>query len=207
MTSVEFVVVAPVKPLARAKSRLAELGDASRRALAEAFVLDTVDAALAATRVAEVLVVTDDHRLAATLRTRGCHVLPDGVSDDLNRTLVLAAAEARRRWPGTRPAALLADLPALRPGTLDEALCAALEVAGPAYVADATGTGTTLYTAAYDVFAPAFGPASADAHRAAGAAALEVGADLRTDVDSPGDLGRALLLGVGAHTALATARP
>lgn len=205
MKSQEFVVLVPLKPLARAKSRLAELGDARRRTLAEAFVLDTVAAALAATRVAAVLVVTDDHRLAATVRARGCQVVPDGVSDDLNRTLVLAAAEARRRWPDTRPMALCADLPALTPEGLDQALASALDTVS-AFVPDAAGTGTTLYTAAYDDFAPRFGTDSRRAHAAAGAVELDAHPGLRADVDSPADLGRALLHGVGVHTAQATGR-
>ncbi|GGD17396.1 2-phospho-L-lactate guanylyltransferase [Nocardioides daphniae] len=205
MSGEDFVVLVPVKRLAVAKSRLAALGDEQRRALAEAFVLDTVTAALAAETVRAVLVVTDDHRLAATLARMGCAVVPDGVSDDLNQTLRLAAAEAVRRWPGTRPAALCADLPALTPEALDEALTHARgnEVA---VVADAAGRGTTLYAAAYDAFSPRFGHESREAHLAAGAVEVDARPALRQDVDSPADLGGAMLLGVGPHTARATGR-
>ena len=41
---------------------------------------------------------------------------------DLNGTLRLSAAEARRRWPDLVPVALTGDLPALRAEDLDEAL-------------------------------------------------------------------------------------
>lgn len=202
----DFVVVVPVKPLSRAKSRLAGLGDEQRRALAESFVLDTVAAALGARRVRAVVAVGDDHRLAARLRALGCETLPDGVSDDLNQTLRLAAAEVVRRWPGARPVALCADLPALTADALDQALAVAAAHEA-AFVPDAAGSGTTLYAAAYDAFHPRFGTGSARAHREDGAVELgDVAPALRADVDSPADLGRALLLGVGPATAHATGR-
>lgn len=201
-----FVVLVPVKPPAVGKSRLAALPSADRSALADAFASDTVAAALACPAVAEVMVVTDDHRLAARMQARGCSVLPDGVTGSLNGSLVQAAAEARRRWPAYGVAALCADLPALRA----EDLASALEAvgAGPAFVVDHTGTGTTLYAAAPGAeFAPRFGLDSAAAHRASGAREIagEL-ASLRLDVDDEGDLGRALLLGVGRETGAATGR-
>ncbi len=62
-----------------------------------------------------------------------------------------------------------------------------------------------MYAAAgLDDFAPRFGAGSRAAHREAGA--VEVDGDLaslRQDVDDVGDLGRAMVLGVGAHTAAA----
>ena len=87
--------------------------------------------------------------------------------EDLNGTLRLSAAEARRRWPELVPVALTGDLPALRAEELDEAL-GAVAPGEAAYVADADGLGTTLYTAAYDAFDPRFGPGSALAHDATG---------------------------------------
>lgn len=206
MTPRAHVAIVPVKPPAHGKSRLASMTPDGRRELAEAFALDTVAAASGASSVEQVLVVTDDFRFAADLALLGCAVIPDGVSGDLNGTLVQAAAEARRRWPGLRPVALCADLPALRPGELD----AALEDAdgdGVWFVADRVGSGTTLYTAPYDDFAPFFGPGSREAHLASGA--REVPGDLpslRQDVDDEADLGRAMLLGVGERTARATGR-
>jgi len=196
-----WVVVVPVKPPARGKSRLSGLPDEQRVALARAFALDTVAAALACTTVAAVLAVTDDFRFATELTEAGCQVLPDGVSGDLNATLVQAALDADRRWPSRAVAALCADLPALRPEELGHALDV-VPSTGAAFVADALGTGTTVYAArAVANFAPAFGPGSAAAHAAAGAVALTGDwPSLRQDVDEVGDLGRAMLLGVGIHT-------
>ncbi len=196
-----YVVVMPVKPPAFGKSRLVGLDDAARRDLAEAFALDTATACLRATLADQVLVVTDDALFAAHFATLGCATVPDGDSSGLNPALRQAVAEARRRWPDLTPAAVLADLPALRPGDLDAALASVARV-GPSYVADADGTGTTLYTASYDDFEPSFGPESADAHRAGGAVALSGElVSLRRDVDDLDDLRAAAALGLGAATA------
>ncbi|WP_101524021.1 2-phospho-L-lactate guanylyltransferase [Nocardioides houyundeii] len=199
MSSSRFVVLVPVKPPRVGKSRLTGLPDGLRRDLAEAFARDTVEAALAAPLVSAVLVVTDDSALAASLGASGCHVLPDGVSGDLNASLVQAEAEAARRWPDLRPAVLCADLPALDPENLSAVLGSAPQ--GPAFVADRGGRGTTLYTAPHEAFAPHFGPDSRRLHEAAGAVELVGAADgLCQDVDEAADLGRVMVLGVGAHT-------
>lgn len=202
------VVVVPVKPPALGKSRLAGLSDEHRRELAEAFALDTVMAAASTPGVHAVLVVTDDVRLAGSMRGLGCEVMPDGASDDLNATLVQAAAEVVRRWPGAVPVALLADLPGLRPielaGVLQDVV-RHVAVGQAVFVRDRAGMGTTLYAAAADRFDPGFGLDSAARH--AGAGAVEVGTDapsVRTDVDDLADLGAALAGGVGPYTSLAS---
>ena len=204
------VVVVPVKPPSFGKSRLAVLPDEQRRELAEAFALDTVRAATSTPGVEAVLVVTDDVRLAASMRGLGCAVMPDGASDDLNATLVQAAAEVVRRWPDAVPVALCADLPALRPAELAQVLAevvAHVASGRAAFVRDRAGVGTTLYAAAADAFAPGFGVDSAARHVRAGA--VEVGSDapsVRTDVDDLADLGAALARGVGPSTARASGR-
>jgi 2-phospho-L-lactate guanylyltransferase len=104
--------------------------------------------------------------------------------------------------------ALAADLPAVRPGELDRGLRAA---AGwpEAFVPDAAGTGTTLYTARPGVaFRPRFGPGSAGRYRSAGAAELLLpdAPGLRRDVDTPDDLRGAAALGLGPRTAALEAR-
>lgn len=196
-------VVLPVKPPAAGKSRLGSAGP-DRTALAAAFALDTAAAALAAPRVAGVLVVCDDHRFAARLADLGCAVVPDGVAGDLNATLHQGARDAVRRWPATVPVALCADLPALRADDLGAALDAALEAvaSGPVFVADAEGTGTTLYAARVEDFRPEFGAGSARNHQVAGALPVPgVLASLRRDVDDAAGLQAAVALGVGPATA------
>ncbi|WP_344008144.1 2-phospho-L-lactate guanylyltransferase [Nocardioides lentus] len=201
-----WLAILPVKPPARGKSRL-DLADDLRRELAAAFAIDTATAARLAGRVAVVLAVTDDAAFATELSRLGCEVLPDGVGGDLNGTLRQAAAEGRRRWPDLRPVVLCADLPALRPADLDAALEEAAARPGPSYVADAEGTGTTLYAASHEDFAPRFGAGSAAAHRAAGAVAVPGDLpSLRRDVDTGPDVRTAAALGLGAHSAAAVAR-
>lgn len=198
-----FCLLVPVKPPARAKSRLAPLGEQVRRSLVTAFVTDTVTAALASRDVGAVLVVTDDHVLAGDVRDLGADVVPDGVTDDLNGSLVQAAAEARRRWPDLVPAAICADLPSL----VAQDLTAALEVAARhrvSFVADADGRGTTLFAATSpEAFEPRFGAGSREAHLADGAHEIRevVVPSLRRDVDTPEDLAAAARLGLRGRTA------
>lgn len=191
----------PVKRLAVAKSRLASLGDEVRRELATAFVLDTVSAAVECGPVGRVLVVTDEIALATAVRGLGADALPDGQPGDLNAALQQGVAELVRREPELRPVALCADLPALRPVDLEVALGHAAQVAGPAFVADAEGTGTTLYAAPdHDAFLPRFGEGSRAAHLAAGATELDAPDTVRLDVDTPGQLDEARRRGVGPRT-------
>lgn len=195
----EFALVVPVKPPTVGKSRLTGVQAEQRRELAQAFALDTIAVCVGA-GAAGVLVTTDDAAFSARCAALGSATMPDGDTNDLNSALTQAAAEARRRWPDAVPVALLADLPAL--SVVD--LSAALDQVIPgveAFVADAAGTGTTLYTASYDVFAPRFGIGSRAAHSRAGARELE-GAlpTLRRDVDDLDDLRAALALGVGPET-------
>jgi 2-phospho-L-lactate guanylyltransferase len=204
MTGSTYVVLLPVKPPARGKSRL-DVDPVRRRSLAAAFALDTARACLAAARVAAVLAVTDDARFADDLRAAGCESIPDGVTGNLNESLRQAAAEASRRWPDGVPVALCADLPALLPDDLDAALGDVSDGdSTSAFVADHDGVGTTLYTATYDAFDPHFGYHSRQAHLDGGAReiTLPVGT-LRLDVDDRAALADAVDVGVGAHTRLA----
>ncbi|MGZ0234944.1 2-phospho-L-lactate guanylyltransferase, partial [Streptomyces sp. CPS1] len=59
----QWTLVIPLKPLSRAKSRLADTAaDGVRPGLVLAFAQDTVAAALACEAVSDVVVVTDDQR-------------------------------------------------------------------------------------------------------------------------------------------------
>jgi 2-phospho-L-lactate guanylyltransferase len=197
-----WTVVVPVKAAERAKTRLGDLPGVDRAALARALACDTVAAALGCPAVRTVLVVTDDDAVAAAVTALGAAVVPDEPRAGLNAALRFGISHAQAADPGAPVAALSADLPALRPDELERALAAA--AAHPqAFVADAAGTGTTLYAVAPGAVAqPRFGARSRAAHRAAGA--VEVGdarmAGLRRDVDTPVDLWDALRLGTGPAT-------
>ena len=193
-----------MKALDRAKTRLSRAPQrAERRALALAFAVDTVRAALACERVARVVVVSDD----AEVRDAVSASAPTGCADieaaGLNEVVRAVAARLRVEDPQIAVAALVADLPALRPDELRRRPARGRR-RDRGFVADAAGTGTTLLTArAGSVLDPRFGPRSRAAHAASGAVALEAGPipGLRRDVDTEVDLWDAGRLGVGATTA------
>ena len=200
---ITWSVLMPVKVLSEAKSRLAGLAGPRRGELALAVACDTVTAVMRTDQAARAIVITDDPVAASALRELGAQVIPDEPRDGLNAALRHGAAVAAQSWPASGTAALSADLPALRPAELARALNAAA-LWPNAFVADAAGDGTTLYTAAPGAaFRPAFGLASRARHAAGGATELEVPdiPGLHQDVDTPADLRGAAELGLGPRTA------
>lgn len=186
-------MVVPLKPAARGKSRLG-----ADEALVRAIGLDTVAAAASAAAVARVLVVTSD---AATAAALAGHPRVEVVADaggGLNAAVAQGAAAAGVAAPR---AALLGDLPALRPHELDAALAQAA-AHDRAVVPDTEGTGSTLVTARAGIpWAAAFGAGSYARHLALGCESLPVEADagLRRDVDTGPQL-TAISAVVGEHT-------
>ncbi|WP_067461523.1 2-phospho-L-lactate guanylyltransferase [Actinomadura macra] len=204
----QWSLIVPVKVLARAKTRMSAAAGPHRRDLALALAADTVAAALRCPRVGDVIVVTDDPLPAAELAALGARIVPDEPDAGLNPALVYGAGRGRELSPNTGTGALSADLPALRPEELAHVLDAAALVP-EAFVPDASGTGTTLYTARPGVpFSPAFGADSRTAHRARGARELLLPAtdSVRRDVDTPEDLRAALALGAGPRTTTIASR-
>lgn len=187
-----FVLLVPVKASADAKSRLG-LEVEQRLALRHAFALDAVAAARACPLV--------DTYVVGAGAGLGVPELPDEGDGDLNAALDRAAASVATSASGV--AALLADLPCLRPDDLITALLEAAAHPGRSFVADAQGTGTTLLVATPGVpLDPRFGAGSAAAHAASGARAVTAEVPtLRRDVDTPDDLAAAIALGVGPRTA------
>lgn len=189
---VRWTLLVPLKSLPAAKSRLAStLGAGGRHAaLVEAMRADVLAAARATPQVARVLVVSD-RAGAGDLTQR---------SPGLNGALRDGAAHAAAHWPEDGIAALVGDLPALRPDELGAALDAASRHPA-AFVPDVAGTGTTLLAAAPGTaLRPEFGAGSAARHARHAAALSDAGAGLRHDVDTAADLDAALALGVGPAT-------
>jgi 2-phospho-L-lactate/phosphoenolpyruvate guanylyltransferase len=200
-------VVVPVKPATVGKSRLAPFAGDRRTDLARAMALDTVTAAMACPAVVDVLAVTHDQESGAALAAVGALVVSDEPEEGLNAALRHGATRARERRPGGAVAAMLGDLPALRPDEFASALHAALAYP-TSFVADADAVGTTLYCAVGSAeFAPRFGGASRAAHLAYGAVELDLPeiSSVRRDVDTEADLMDALRLGVGPRTRTAVA--
>jgi 2-phospho-L-lactate guanylyltransferase len=206
---VRWSLVVPLKPLARAKSRLSDtVGDGARRRLALAFAQDTVAAVLACPAVRDVAVVTDDELAGRELAALGARIVPDVPLAGLNAAVRHAEGAVRAVRPGRPVAALNADLPALRPEELVRVLDAAAEFPR-AFLADAAAMGTTLLAARSGTeLLPAFGTGSRARHRSSGAVELDLDAvdSVRQDVDTGDDLRAALALGVGPRTAATAAR-
>jgi 2-phospho-L-lactate guanylyltransferase len=184
-----WTVVIPVKGTALAKSRL-DLAESDRAALALAFAVDTVSAALAAERVEHVVVVTASDTVEHRMRELGAITVRDSATAGLNPAIAQGIDVAHSHAPDAPVAVLLGDIPALDPADLDSVLDRALE--HPlAMVADAAGVGTVLVTALRGIpHHPHFGGASRAAHLAAGYVELDVddSRGLRQDIDTLDDL-------------------
>ncbi|GAA2631793.1 2-phospho-L-lactate guanylyltransferase [Streptomyces axinellae] len=210
VTPAAWTLVVPLKPLERAKSRLAGAATGtSLPDLALAFAQDTVSAALACPAVRHVVVVTDDALAAGELTGLGARAVPDAPAAGLNAALTHGTRVVRSRDPSAAVAALNADLPALRPEELARVLNTAARFPR-AFLPDAAEIGTTLLSALPPApLSPAFGGPSRSRHRASGAVELDISEvpGVRQDVDTPDDLRAALALGVGAFTSALLAGP
>lgn len=197
-----WIVVVPVKPAHRGKTRL-DLPGTGRAALARAIALDTLEAASRCAAVAQVVVVSGDPALARdSAMIPALRYVPEGEERGLDAAVAtgVEAIDPAGRMPR---AALLGDLPALRPGDLAEALGAAASV-DRGVVADAEGTGSTLVTAAPGIaWTSAFGDGSFARHVGLGFVPLPTtdASTLRRDVDTVDQLTAAAALGLGPRTA------
>jgi 2-phospho-L-lactate guanylyltransferase len=194
---VSWTIIVPLKSLPAAKSRLAAASGSplAHKALVDAIRADTLAAAGFVGRI----FIVADRELGPDLS------LPAGLpmivqrEPGLNAALAEAAAVAADQWPESGIAAIVGDLPSLRPDDLRDALARADEHPR-SFVPDASGLGTTLLAVRPGTdLAPAFGLGSAARH-AAGAQRLDAAAGLRLDVDTAEDLEAARELGVGPAT-------
>lgn len=175
MCGADVQVIVPAKRLAEAKSRLRPcLGDSDREALVLDMLGHVVRTARAATRVADVALVTHDARIARGAEAAGARVLADR-GHDLNASLRAAMHDGAVAEAGAW-LILPADLPNLTAPAID-AVLAQIESSGRmAIVSDQHLSGTNALAwrgAPFDDFR--FGHDSFAAHRhAAGAAGFAV---------------------------------
>ena len=199
MTASAWTVIIPVKPSVRGKSRL-DVPGVDRVALARAIALDTIAAAAACEAVARVVVVTGDGGLVLqAVDIPGLRFVPDEDAAGLDAAVALGAETAA----GMPRAALLGDVPALRPLDLAAALDAAADV-DRGVVADTEGTGSTLVTARGGVeWTSSFGDGSFARHVELGFVPLPIpdASTLRRDVDTADQLEKAEELGLGPRSA------
>ncbi|MGH3865315.1 MAG: 2-phospho-L-lactate guanylyltransferase [Pseudonocardiaceae bacterium] len=204
----------PVKPLARAKTRLRGAADGgagcpeAHARLVLALARDTLAAAAGAAVVRRRVTICSDEQVCIALAGDGVQVIPDEPATGLNPALRYGEALLRTADPTTTVGVLPADLPALRPDELDRAVRHGLATGGRAFCTDRMGTGTTLLLAPPgQPLEPRFGVGSAAAHRDSGARELSgFWPGLRCDVDTAADLAIARELGLGqfTRTALST---
>jgi 2-phospho-L-lactate guanylyltransferase len=221
-----LVALVPVRSLSGAKSRLGEpLDPEERRDLIMAMLRRTVEAALAARSLADVVVVSKDPEALATARAmRAAAILQrsDGLNEGLTEARAAVAgveivtlgrpANGARVPAGTSATALIvlpADLPGVSGLAIDSVAQAAVEATRHepgrpvvVLVTDHHGSGTNaLLLAPPDAIDFQFGEGSRAAHaaaaRAAGAEYVEIGGPLAFDVDTPEDLLAADMRGLG----------
>jgi 2-phospho-L-lactate guanylyltransferase len=154
--------------------------DIPHEELVLALASSTISAAARSPLVSRLLVITNQV-------LPGVPTIPD-VHGDLNEAIRAAAQNV------SGPVAVIpADLPALRPRELTEALA---QCQARSFVPDAEGTGTVLLATREGSLSPRFGPGSAAAHESSGAVRLQGDwPTLRRDVDTAADLAAAQALG------------
>ncbi|MGH2606097.1 MAG: 2-phospho-L-lactate guanylyltransferase [Anaerolineales bacterium] len=186
--------IVPVKPLRRAKSRLAGVLTAEERnALSRRLLAHTLSVLGRVPQIGRVLVVSRDPKALAVARKMGAKSMTEPAPGELNRALRRASRMATAQG-ATGVLVVPADLPMLDPTAL-EGLLARAEPPPVVIVApDRRGRGTnTLFVSPPGLIEYEFGPHSFRKHtqraRAAGAR-LEVCevASLGLDVDTPEDL-------------------
>jgi 2-phospho-L-lactate/phosphoenolpyruvate guanylyltransferase len=191
----------PLRALGVGKSRLAlRLTPEQRATLASAMFRDVV-AALAASRIDEVVVAAGDQEAARLARGLGLDAQVDPPSTAMSLDQAIAAAASTIDTDTLL--VVTADLPYLSPAEVDEVVA----TDAPVVIAPTEdgGTGALLRRPA-DVIGTAYGPGSAHRHeRLAADAGVAVELvdtpGLREDVDTWTDLVGLRLADVGPHTA------
>ncbi len=199
-------VVIPVKPFALAKGRLSlVLSPEQRMQLAEAMLRDVLQAARAATTIADIYVVSSDPQAAFIAGQFGARVIDDKAGE-LNGALEIARNWIRKKDPDTRLLVLPSDLPVATGVDIDAVSRSLQHESGVAAVPahDRDGTNALLLAARTEL--PfAFGPCSFERHveaaqtRGIRIETIEV-SGLEYDLDQPQDLEMIARHKTGPHT-------
>jgi 2-phospho-L-lactate guanylyltransferase len=199
------LAILPVKRFELAKTRLREqLAPAQRRRLAEAMVVDVLEALLAAPALEEVVLVTNEPAVATVAGAHGATVLPDPTESGQSAAALVGIRHALAN-DYDRALLVPGDCPALDDAALRTLLEREADPPAVTIVADRHGSGTNaLLLTPPEVIEPAFGPNSFERHRArastAGAAwHVEPLPGLLLDIDTPEDLA-ALRLALAIRT-------
>ncbi len=186
--------IIPVKPLARAKSRLADvLSPEERQQLSEMLFRRVLTAVKAAPQVAGTLVISRDTRALAIARDLEAHTVQESGAPELNNAL-MRATQVVGGWRGGAVLILPADLPLITPEDVSE-ICLLGQDSHTVVIAtdhDQDGTNAMLVRPP-GLFTYAYGIGSFQRHVAL---AREAGANVKVyhserlalDIDVPADL-------------------
>lgn len=198
----------PMKDLAGAKMRLADVLDRDGRAeLALAMLTDVIVACQESACFDVIAVVSSDSEVCWQARELGAKPLAEPATlTGLNEGLTFAQRYMARRIAVAELVILPADIPLVRADDVREVV-ASLTAAPQAAIVRARDNGTNaLAMRPPEALPMRFGPNSADAHvdaaRAASVAIVELSIErLAFDVDAPEDLDALRTMSVGAATA------
>jgi 2-phospho-L-lactate guanylyltransferase len=203
------VALIPMKDLAGAKMRLADVLERKQRAeLALAMLTDVIGACAESGCFDEIAVVTSDSDICWHARDLGAKPLAEPKTlSGLNEGLTFAQRYIGRRMAASEIVILPADVPLIRADDVRAVVDALSPAPDRVVLVRARDGGTNaLAMRPVEAIAMRFGRQSADAHlaeaRAAGIDAIELTSErLSFDVDAPEDLEALASMPVGAATA------
>jgi 2-phospho-L-lactate guanylyltransferase len=186
--------IIPVKPLKRAKSRLADvLSPEQRYAFAESMLRQVLSVVAKTPQVTGTLVISRDTKALAIARDMGAKTVQEGEASDLNPAL-LRATEVVRMWRAQAILVLPADLPFITVDDVTEVINLSHEAPCVVAVPDRYNDGTNaLLVRPPGLIQYAYGIGSFERHIDM---ATELGATIRVhqsqtlqlDIDVPEDL-------------------
>ncbi|MEO0560564.1 MAG: 2-phospho-L-lactate guanylyltransferase [Chloroflexota bacterium] len=187
-------VLVPVKPLLRAKSRLADvLGQEARAKLAEAMLRRTLHVVLALPQTEGVLVISRGSHALAISREMGANTVQESGAPELN-TALMRATQVLHGFKAEAVLILPADIPLITTDELSEVLAMGTEDQTVVIATDREADGTNvLLVRPPGVFEYAYGEGSFQRHQQlARLAKMEVriyeSERLSLDIDTAEDL-------------------
>lgn len=186
--------IIPVKPLNRAKSRLADaLTPEERKHLSETLFRQVLAAVTETPQVGGTLVISRDPRALAIARDLGVHTVQESGAPELNSAL-MRATQVVAGWRGSGVLILPADLPLITPEDVSGMIALGQENLTVVIATDNREDGTNaMLVRPPGLFQYAYGPGSYQRHialaQAAGATVKFYHSDrIALDIDTPGDL-------------------
>lgn len=186
--------IVPVKPLRRAKSRLADVLDPAERVeLAEKLLRHTLATVQQVAEITGLLVISRDSKVLALAREAGAHTVQESGMPELNNAL-MRATQVVNAWRGGAVLILPADLPLVTPEDVREIVRLGEDGQCVVIAPDRARDGTNaLFVRPAGLIPYAYGPGSFHEHlklaRATQARVRVHEAErLMLDIDVPADL-------------------